>query len=70
VGHALKHLHTLVEAEKITSLALPRLATGVGGLEWTAVHPLLEQHLGTLKIPVMVYSRYEKGVAAKEPGLT
>ena len=69
VGHALKHLHTLVEAEKITSLALPRLATGVGGLECTAVHPLLEQHLGTLKIPVMVYSRYEKGVAAKEPGL-
>jgi O-acetyl-ADP-ribose deacetylase (regulator of RNase III) len=58
-----------VEAEKIKSLALPRLATGVGGLEWSVVHALIEQHLGTLKIPVLVYTRYEKGVAAKEPPL-
>jgi len=69
VGHALKRLRILVEAEKIASLALPRLATGVGGLEWTAVHPLLEQHLGALKIPVIVYTRFEKGVVAREPGL-
>lgn len=69
VGHALKHLHALAGAEKLTSLALPRLATGVGGLEWSDVHPLLEQHLGSLKIPVFVYTRYEKGVAAKEPTL-
>jgi len=70
LGHALKHLHAFVEAEKIKSLALPRLATGVGGLEWSAVQPLLKQHLGTLNIPVFVYTRYEKGVAAKEPSLT
>ena len=70
VGHALKRLHALVEAEKIASLALPRLATGMGGLDWTAVHPLLEQHLAPLKIPVIVYTRYEKGVAAREPGVS
>ena len=69
VGHALRELHRLVETEKVNSLALPRLATGVGGLEWSEVHPLLEQHLGMLTIPVIVYSRYEKGVAAKEPPL-
>lgn len=69
VGHALKKLHALVEKEKLASLALPRLATGVGGLEWTAVQPLLQQHLGSLAIPVFVYTRYEKGVAAKEPGV-
>ena len=69
VGHTLRALHSLVEAEKIKSLALPRLATGVGGLEWSVVQPLLEQHLGKLKIPVIVYTRYEKGVAAKEPPL-
>jgi len=70
VGHALRALHNVVEAEKIKSLALPRLATGVGGLDWTDVQPLLEKHLGTLKIPVFVYSRYEKGVTAKEPSHT
>ncbi|MBN8281201.1 MAG: macro domain-containing protein [Gammaproteobacteria bacterium] len=69
VGHALKKLHALAEKEKLASLALPRLATGVGGLEWTAVQPLLQQHLGSLPIPVYVYTRYEKGVAAKEPGV-
>jgi hypothetical protein len=33
------------------------------------VQPLLKQHLGALNIPVFVYTRYEKGVAAKEPTL-
>lgn len=67
VGHALKALHKLIEAEHITSLALPRLATGVGGLEWSEVEPLLRQHLGTLDIPVFVYTTYHAGQAAKEP---
>lgn len=69
VGHALRALHGVVEAEKISSLALPRLATGVGGLAWSEVQPLLEKHLGALKIPVIVYTRYEHGLAAKEPPL-
>lgn len=69
VGHALRHLHAFVEKEKLASLALPRLATGVGGLDWAEVQPLIQQHLGTLNIPVFIYTRYEKGVAAREPGL-
>ena len=69
VNHALRKLRSFIETEQIASLAMPRLATGVGGLEWTAVQPLLQQHLGSLAIPVFVYTRYEKGVAAKEPGI-
>jgi O-acetyl-ADP-ribose deacetylase (regulator of RNase III) len=65
VGHALKALHKLAEKEKFTSLALPRLATGVGGLDWEDVRPLMEQHLGSLGIPVYVYSTYRAGVAAE-----
>lgn len=67
VGHALKALHQFVEAEKLTSLALPRLATGVGGLEWAVVEPLVRQHLGTLGIPVVIYTTYHAGQAALEP---
>lgn len=66
VAHALKALRQLVEHEKVTSIALPRLATGVGGLDWTRVKPLIEQHLGALGIPVYVYSTYRAGVAGVE----
>lgn len=66
VSRALKALAQYVEDERITSLALPRLATGVGGLEWADVKPLVEKHLGDLKIPVLVYETYRKGLAGKE----
>ncbi|NUN99620.1 MAG: macro domain-containing protein [Saprospiraceae bacterium] len=65
VGHALKALAKLVEKEKLTSLAVPKLATGVGKLQWADVKPLLEKHLGDLHIPVYVYSTYVKGQKAE-----
>jgi O-acetyl-ADP-ribose deacetylase (regulator of RNase III) len=45
IGHALKALRPLIETEKFTSVALTRLATGVGGLHWNDVKPLLFQNL-------------------------
>jgi O-acetyl-ADP-ribose deacetylase (regulator of RNase III) len=66
VGHALKALHKLAEKEKFASLALPRIATGVGGLDWNDVQPLVAQHLGSLGVPVYVYTKYVPGVAANE----
>lgn len=66
VAHALKELRGLIEKEEIKSVALPKLANGVGGLAWEQVEPLIEQHLGDLKIPVIVYEAYEKGAKAAE----
>lgn len=43
VGHALRELHKFVVTEKVASLALPRIATGVGGLDWKDVQPLVAQ---------------------------
>jgi O-acetyl-ADP-ribose deacetylase (regulator of RNase III) len=68
VGHALRALATFVVAEKISSLALPRLATGVGRMDWVEVKPLIEQHLGALDIPIYIYETYHAGQQAKEPG--
>ena len=68
VNHCLKKLRHVLQEEKIKSVALPKLATGVGGLDWKDVKPLIETHLGDLKIPVYVYTEYHKGVAATEPG--
>lgn len=69
VNQCLRHLRQAVADEHITSLALPRLATGVGGLTWEEVEPLIVRHLGDLPIPVFVYATYRPGVRAEEPGV-
>lgn len=69
VRHALKALRKIVERESLSSLALPRLATGVGGLDWATVRPMIEEALGDLSVPVYVYATYHPGVAADEPGV-
>ena len=66
VGHALRELARYVTDEHIKSVALPRLATGVGGLEWQDVKPLIEKYLGELNADVIVYEVYRKGVKADE----
>ena len=69
VRDALRELAQLAVSEGFTSLALPRLATGVGGLEWSEVKPVIESRLGELAIPVYVYSEFHAGQVAQEPGL-
>ena len=60
VGHSLKALRHLIEKEKLESVAIPRLATGVGGLDWEDVYPLVKQHLGDLEATIEVYTVYKK----------
>jgi O-acetyl-ADP-ribose deacetylase (regulator of RNase III) len=69
VNHALKRLRHEPIRQRIGSLAMPRLATGAGGMSWTEVRPLIEQHLGDLPTPVFIYSTYSKGQRAVEPGV-
>lgn len=66
VNLALKNLRKLIDKEKFTSVALPKLATGVGGLQWNEVFKLIEQHLGDLDIPVFIYATFHAGVQAQE----
>ena len=63
----MKALRKWVEAEGVDSLALPRLATGVGGMDWADVSALIEKHLGDLAIPVYVYVTFHQGESASEP---
>jgi O-acetyl-ADP-ribose deacetylase (regulator of RNase III) len=69
VRHALSALVKIITAEKLTSIALPRLATGVGDLDWDDVCPLIENCLADLSIPVYVYAVYHPGQPADEPGV-
>ena len=43
VNDCLKSLVKIVKKEKLTSIALPRIATGVGGLDWADVEPVIRQ---------------------------
>lgn len=70
VRKCLKELAKMIKKENITSVALPKLATGVGGLDWKDVEPLVREKLGDLDIPVYVYTVYHAGQQAKEPGLS
>ncbi|MFO0705803.1 MAG: macro domain-containing protein [Nitrospira sp.] len=66
LNHVLQALKKEVQAQQVTSLALPRLATGVGGLSWDDVKPLLDATLKDIGMPVYVYTTFKKGVAASE----
>ena len=67
VNHSLHALRGLLEKEKFSSIALPRLACGMTGLDWNEVKPLIEKQIGDLGIPVYVYTNYQKGIKANEP---
>ncbi len=66
VSHALRGLRELIDREKFTSVALPRLATGAGRLAWADVEPHIHEQLAGLKIPVVIYTTYRKGKQAAE----
>lgn len=69
VNHALHALRKVIEKEKLPSVALPRIATGVGGLDWADVKPLLEKVLGDMTTHIYVYETFHAGRKAAEPGL-
>lgn len=67
VNHCLRRLRHELEKGDINSLAMPKLATGVGALEWTDVHNLIVEFLGNLPIPIYLYTTYHQGQQAIEP---
>ncbi len=69
VRESLRALAKMAQSEGFSSIAVPRLATGVGGLTWDEVLPVIEDRLGALGIPVYVYAEYRPGKLAHEPGV-
>jgi O-acetyl-ADP-ribose deacetylase (regulator of RNase III) len=67
VRHALHALKKMAIKEKFSSIALPRLATGAGSLDWDEVWPIIQHELGELEIPIYVYSHYHPKQRAVEP---
>jgi O-acetyl-ADP-ribose deacetylase (regulator of RNase III) len=66
VNHSLRALAKLIKEEGWSSVALPKLATGVGNLDWEDVHPLIEKHLQGLDVTVNVYETFHADEKAQE----
>ncbi|MBT8115450.1 MAG: macro domain-containing protein [Arenicella sp.] len=66
VRKSLKALRKLAKKEKFSSIALPKLATGVGNLDWADVKPVIYDQLGDMKIPVYLYNVFHQGQQANE----
>ncbi len=66
VNHSLKRLNEDIKEYDLKSLAITKVATGVGGLDWKDVKPLIEKSLGELSIPIYIYEDYKKDVEAEE----
>lgn len=66
VAHALKALARDLKDKGIKSVALPKLATGVGGLAWDDVAKEIDKVLGKAGFEVILYTQFRKGVRADE----
>ena len=66
LNNCLKKLADFIVEENIQEIAIPKLATGVGGLDWDDVKGLIDENLGSLPAKVIVYTTYAKGVEAEE----
>ena len=67
VNHALRALRKLIAQERLASVALPRLATGLGGLDWAEVRPLIEKQLGDVAADIYLYNDHLPAKKGAEP---
>lgn len=59
VEAALKAMRETADAEKITSIAMPRIAAGYGGLSWKKVRALVDAAFADWPGTVYVYEEYK-----------
>jgi O-acetyl-ADP-ribose deacetylase (regulator of RNase III) len=73
---ALRSMRAQADAEGITSIAMPRIGVGYGGLSWTKVRAKVEAVFGDWDGTLVVYEEYVPGAAedasrtATEPGVS
>lgn len=66
VLHSLKELKKAILDTGVKSLAITKISTGVGGLDWAEVKPMIESTFSDMQIPVYVYETFHAGEQANE----
>jgi O-acetyl-ADP-ribose deacetylase (regulator of RNase III) len=57
----LKEMRRQADAEGITSIAMPRIGVGYGGLSWKKVRAIVEAVFGDWPGTLIVYEQYVPG---------
>lgn len=68
LNHALKNLVRELDSQHVNSLAITKIGTGVGGLDWNEVKQVIEKDLSTYEGKVFLYSTYKPKMMASEAG--
>lgn len=66
VHHALKNLSKELNDQSLQSVAITKLATGVGGLDWNEVKATMERDLSGYNGKVIIYSTFKAKQKAEE----
>lgn len=66
VDRALAQLRDLAQRENFRTIALPKLGTGAGDLDWRDIKPLIQKHLGDLPAKVFLYTIFNPHIAGVE----
>ncbi|GJM13248.1 MAG: hypothetical protein DHS20C12_16510 [Pseudohongiella sp.] len=69
VNKAFRAVNKLVVDERLTSIAMPKIGSGTGGIDWLEVRGMMHSQLGELLIPLFVYVTELDGMLASEPGM-
>jgi O-acetyl-ADP-ribose deacetylase (regulator of RNase III) len=64
--HALKNLNKELHEHSIKNLAITKIATGVGGLDWKEVKETLDNDMAHFSGNLFVYSTYKANQKAQE----
>jgi O-acetyl-ADP-ribose deacetylase (regulator of RNase III) len=59
IEQALGKMRTLADAEGVTSIGIPRIGVGYGGLSWKKVRVLIEQVFGDWPGRLVVYEQFQ-----------
>lgn len=69
VHRAFRAVNKLVVDERLSSIAMPKIGSGTGGIDWLEVRGMMDSQLGELLIPLFVYVAELDGMLASEPGM-
>lgn len=68
LNHALKKLFMDLDILNIPSIAIPRISTGGGGLDWNDVKYMIEKNLSQFEGQIFLYTNYIPKLKATEYG--
>src|SRR3954452_17742338 len=68
IGTSLRRMREQADAEGITSIAMPRIGVGYGGLSWKKVRAIVEAVFGDWAGTLVVYEEFVAGGSADAPG--